>query len=47
MTSDSLPVSQSGLARPSFQAGNHTLCLEGQGSAGRKGMWAAAKKDNS
>lgn len=31
---------------PSFQAGNHTLCLEGQETpGGRKGLWTAAKKE--
>lgn len=31
---------------PSFQAGNHTLCLEGQETpGGRKGLWTVAKKE--
>lgn len=45
MTSDSPLPAQLCRPHPSFQAGNHTLCLEGQGTnGGRKGLLTAAQK---
>lgn len=45
VTSDSPPPPQLGPPHPSFQAGNHTLGLGGQGTnSGRKGLLTAAKK---